>query len=373
MKYMFVNTAGAFAQDYKVYGFEKHGNSWDECNVRPEDLLIREVPFSLKYTAETLHLGNRGRSFSIWIAKSINERKSVCVISLKGISSATRRDFTGRIIFDSVAFVTSFSGDAVLDHSSLTESQSIAMGLAQTASDSSTTFDDFANMEDFEKDLFPFSDIDSLYNELISFHSNAGLNKTNSLQLGVYDYLGKLLNNLGIPFKAMPLKRKGRVEVCADANGAESPNNTFYDANTYLKEALVSKVENAALLVEDGLTEIIGEERTSRFFTPFKSFSALLSNVKNSIPFPGQKLSRSPDFASSVSVPSQIDCEHTLISCSCGVDIKSLEKIIIGLFSAANESSSVALGLLVGNEGMIEIVEGIGTPPSSLVLISIPA
>lgn len=367
MKYMFVNTAGAFAQDYKVYGFEKHGNSWDECNIRPEDLLIREVPFSLKYTAETLHLGNRGRSFSIWIAKSINERKSVCVISLKGISSATRRDFTGRIIFDSVAFVTSFSGDAVLDHSSLLESQSIAMGLAQTASDSSSTFDDFADMEDFEKDLFPFSDIDSLYNELISLHSNAGPNKTNSLQLGVYDYLGKLLNNLGIPFKAMPLKRKGRVEVCADANGAKSSKNT------YLKEALVSKVENAALLVEDGLTEIIGEERTSRFFTPFKSFSALLSNVKNSIPFPGQKLSRSSDFTASASVPSQIECEHTLISCSCRIDIESLEKIIIGLFSAANESSSVALGLLVGNEGIIEIVEGVGTPPSSLVLISIPA
>lgn len=362
MKYMFVNTAGAFAQDYKVYGFEKHENSWDECNVLPEDVLAREVPFSLKYTTETLHLGNRGRSFSIWIAKSINERKSVCVISLKGIPSSIRRDFTGRIIFDSVVFVTSFSGDAVLDNSSLLESQSIAMGLAQTASDSRKTFDDYANMEDFEKDLYPFSDIDSLYNGLISSHSNAGPNKTISLQLGTYDSLGKLLNHLGIPFKAMPLKRKGRVEVCADTNGAKSPNNTCYDANTYLKDALVSKVENAALLVENGLTEIIGEERTSRFFTPFKSFSALLSNVKNSIPFPGQKLSRSSDFTASASVPSQVECEHTLISCSCRVEIESLEKIIIGIFSAANESRSVALGLLVGNEGMIEIVEGIGIP-----------
>jgi len=368
MKYIFVNTAGAFAQDYKVYGFQKHGDSWDECNIRPEDVLLREVPCSSKYTAETLHLGNRGRSFSIWITKNANERKTVCAISLSGIPSFSRRDFMGRIIFDSVACITSLSGDAVLNQMSLLESQSIAIGLAHTASNQSSTFDSFANMKDFERDLYPFSDIDSLYDGLISSHSNAMTNEPVSLQLGAYDSLGKLLNHLAIPFKAMPLNSKGRVKVSADANRARNSNNT-----TDLKDALACEVEKVALRVEDGLTELIGEERTSRFFAPFKSLSAIFSNVKNCKPFPGHKSSSPSDFTEPVSVPSPIGCEHTLIRCSCRVEIESLEKIIVGIFSAANESRSVALGLLVGNEGMIEIVEGIGIPPSSLVLISIPA
>ena len=371
MNYLFVNTAGAFAQDYKLYGFQKQSHAWDECTARPEDVLTREVPFSSKYTKETLHLGNRARSFSIWITKSENERKAVCAISLKGISSANRRDFMGRIIYDSVAFITSLSGDAALDQSSLLESEAIATGLAQVASNTRATFDDFANLEDFERDLYPFSDVDSFYAGLVSPTSNARSNGASNSDLGTSDYLGRLLTQVGIPYKAVPLNRKGQVEACSDPSNAKSPANFRCDSSIPLVDTLVKEAENAAIEMEDGLTELIGEERSSRLFAPFKRLNAFLSDVKRSNPLSSRKSSRSAGSTKPVSGPEPVESERTLLRCSCGAEIETLEKIISAIFRAASESRSVALGLLVGDEGIPEIVEGNGSPPSSLALISI--
>ena len=371
MNYLFVNTAGAFAQDYKLYGFQKQSHAWDECTARPEDVLTREVPFSSKYTKEALHLGNRARSFSIWITKSENERKAVCAISLKGISSANRRDFTGRIIFDSVAFIASLSGDAALDQLSLLESEAIATGLAQAASNTKATFDDFANLEDFERDLYPFSDVDAFYAGLVSPTSNARSNGPSKSDLGTSDYMSRLLTHAGIPYKAVPLNRKGQAEAWSDPSNAKSPANSHCDSSIPLMDALVQEAENAAIGMEDGLTELIGEERTSRLFAPLKRFNAFLSDVKKSNPLSSRKSSRSADSAKPVSGPAPVESEWTLLRCSCGAEIETLEKIIAGIFRAASESRSVALGLLVGDEGIPEIVEGNGSPPPSLVLISI--
>lgn len=371
MNYLFVNTAGAFAQDYKVYGFQKQGHTWDECTSRPEDVLTREVPFSSKYTKETLHLGNRARSFSIWITKSENERKAVCAMSLKGISSANRRDFTGRIIFDSVAFIASLSGDAALDHSSLLESEAIATGLAQAACNTRATFDDFANSEDFERDLYPFSDVDAFCAGLVSPTSNARSNGASKSDLGASDYIGRLLTHVGIPYKVVLLNRKGQAEACSDPSNAKSPANSRCDSSIPLMDALVQEAENAAIGMEDGLTELIGEERTSRLFAPLKRLNAFLSDVKRSNPLSSRKSSRSAGSTKPVPDPAPVESEWTLLRCSSGAEIETLEKIIAGIFRAASESRSVALGLLVGDEGIPEIVEGNGSPPPSLVLISI--
>ena len=371
MNYLFVNTASAFAQDYKLYGFQKQSHAWDQCTARPEDVLTREVPFSSKYTKETLHLGNRARSFSIWITKSENERKAVCAISLKGISSANRRDFMGRIIYDSVAFITSLSGDAAIDKSSLLESEAIATGLAQAASNTRATFDNFANLEDFERDLYPFSDVDSFYAGLVSPTSNARSNGASHSDLGTSDYLGRLLTQVGIPYKAVPLNRKGQVEACSDHSNAKSPANFRCDSSIPLVDTLVKEAENAAIEMEDGLTELIGEERSSRLFAPFKRLNAFLSDVKRSNPLSSRKSSRSAGSTKPVSGPEPVESERTLLRCSCGAEIETLEKIISAIFRAASESRSVALGLLVGDEVIPEIVEGNGSPPSSLVLISI--
>lgn len=372
MNYLFVNTAGAFAQDYKVYGFQRQGHAWDECTARPEDVLTREVPFSSKYTKETLHLGNRVRSFSIWIAKSENERKAVCAISLTGVSSANRRDFAGRIIFDSVAFIASLSGDAALDQSSLLESEAIATGLAQAASNTRATFDDFANLEDFERDLYPFSDVDTFYAGLVSSTSNASSKGPSKSDLVATDYMGRLLTHAGIPYKAVPLNRKGQPEACSDPSEVKSPANSRCDSSIPSMDTLVQKAENAAIGVEDGLTELFGEERASRVFAPFKkSLNAFLSEVKKSNPLSSRRSSRSAGATKPVSSPAPVESKWTLLRCSCGAETETLEKIIAGIFRAASESRSVALGLLVGDEGIPEIVEGIGSPPPSLVLISI--
>jgi len=371
MNYLFVNTAGAFGQDYKVYGFQKQGHTWDECTARPEDVLTREVPFSSKYTKETLDLGNRARSLSIWITKSENDHKAVCAISLKGISSANRRDFTGRIIFDSVAFIASLSGDAALDHSSFLESEAIANGLARAACNTRATFDEFANLEDFERDLYPFSDVDAFYTGLVSPTSNARSNGSSKSDLGTSDYIGRLLTHVGISYKAVPLNRKNQAEACSDTSNSKSPANPRCDSAIPLMDALVQEAENAAIGMEDGLTELIGEERTSRLFAPLKRFNAFLSDVKRSNPLSSRKPSRPAGSTKPVPGQAPVESEWTLLRCSSGAEIETLEKIIAGIFRAASESRSVALGLLVGDEGIPEIVEGNGSPPASLVLISI--
>jgi len=371
MNYLFVNTAGAFGQDYKVYGFQKQGHTWDECTARPEDVLTREVPFSSKYTKETLDLGNRARSLSIWITKSENDHKAVCAISLKGISSANRRDFTGRIIFDSVAFIASLSGDAALDHSSFLESEAIANGLARAACNTIATFDEFANLEDFERDLYPFSDVDAFYTGLVSPASNARSNGSSKSDLDTSDYIGRLLTQVGISYKAVLLNRKDQAKACSDTSNSKSPANPRCDSAIPLMDALVQEAENAAIGMEDGLTELIGEERTSRIFAPLKRFNAFLSDVKKSNPLSSRKQSKSAGSTKPVSVSAPVESEWTLLRCSGGAEIETLEEIIAGIFRAASESRSVALGLLVGDDGIPEIVEGNGSPSPSLVLISI--
>lgn len=366
MKYLFVNTASAFSQDYKTHGYHNKGELWEECQIKLQELLINESPFTPKYTKDIVDLGSRSRSFSMWIAKDKDAQKVACVTSLKGVASNTRKDFTGRIIFDSVAFASILSGEDVDREQLLGEHEAFAKGFACAAINPSMTFDSSANMQSFDADLFPFSDIDSFYACLPSSSGDAEPLLSIPSETGIYGSILQLLHELDLRFEVE--SRDTRRQSKRRANRLDQGKST-----TSLRASPPQLLDDLVTAAEEVGSELVGEDRASRLFSPFRM---ILDGVKSIARPPADHSPRSPEEsfnpgkAANPGKPSSANYEKVIINCPCIPSTEATEKLLDGIFRATHKSDSVVLGLSIGGARNFDIVEAAGTEPLTQLLIS---
>ena len=370
MKYLFINTASAFSQDYKTYGYKNQRENWLQCATTAVDVLRAEAPFSGKCTKACLDLGSRERSTCLWITKDKATRKLVCASSLKGVSSAKRRDYTGRVIFDSVVLVSSCLIGSPEESETLLEHESIARGFASAAIDKSVALDCSANMEDFDKDVFPFSDVNSFFETLPSDISDTGMSPLVQGGLGLTDSIIHLLKELDISFSV-------RYQDSLSQDAERHPEATFGASRKALqsdRKCLLDEVVEAfEEKVEEFATELVGEERAGNFFRPLKMLRGM---------FPGNPIKpnrsvkrRSDDAKSPISPASKRSVSEigdiSIVTISSMPSRSLLSRFVHEIFLTASKSESMSLGLLIGGGDPGEMICGAGKDPAELVFVVI--
>lgn len=373
MKHLFINTAGTFSQDYKTYGFINRGKLWEECAVTPKTLLLAEAPFSSKCITSCLDLGSRVRSSCLWITKDNASGKLVCVSSLKGIASDSRRDFTGRVIFDSVMLVSSCLIGSPEESETLLEHESFARGFADAALDRSFVLDGPANMEDFNKDLFPFSDVNTLFASLPFDISELGANSSTQERLGTTNSIIHSLRELGISFSVrhQDSPSQGSGQFLEGPSGA-SRNTPSHDRQCLLDEA-IKAVDAVEEKVEEFASELVGEQRAGSLFRPLKKIRGLFPvNLRNANR-PIQR--RSSDLQSPISPASRTtgknSCVMSTVTISSTPSRELLSRFFHELFLVVSKSESFSVGLLNGSGDQLDMIYGAGEDPAELLLVVI--
>jgi hypothetical protein len=375
MKYLFINTASAFSQDYKTYGFGYQGKIWQECALSAKNVLLAEAPFSGKCVKACLDLGSRERSSSLWITKDKASKRLVCVSSLKGIASAKRRDFTGRVIFDSVVFITSCLIGSSEEHETLLEHESVARGFADATYDRSVALDGSANMEDFDKDVFPFSDVNSFFDSLPSDSDDLGVNPSAQDGLGFSNSIIHLLKQLDISFSVRhqdsPFQDSGKnpESMFGDTKNTQSSNrNCLLDEAFEAVEAVEEKVEELA-------QELVGEQRAGSFFRPLKKLKGLflgnLINANRSVKRHSGADQSSVSSSSKRSVPA--NGATLTVTIPFMPSRQLLSRLLHEIFTVASRSESLSIGLLIGGDDQREMICGAGKDPAELLLVLIRA
>jgi hypothetical protein len=373
MKYLFINTAGTFSQDYKTHGFINQGKLWEEYAVTAKTVLLAEAPFSRKCIQSCLDLGSRVRSSCLWITKDKASRKLLCVSSLKGIASGSRRDFTGRVIFDSVMLVSSCLIGSPEEFEMLLEHESIARGFAGATLDRSFVLDNPANMEDFSKDLFPFSDVNMFFESLPSDISDPGAISSAQDGLGLTNSIMHLIRELGISFSV-------RHQDSPSQGSGQSPEGSFgastnpppSDRQCLLDEAFKA-VDAVEEKVEELASELVGEQRAGSLLRPLKKIRGLFPGNLRNVSRPVERRSSNAQSPASPDLrkPGQEDCAISTITISSAPSREHLSRLIHELFVVAAKSESFSVGILNGGGDQQEMIYGTGRDPAELVLVVI--
>lgn len=371
MKYLFINTAGAFSQDYKTYGFKNEIKIWEEYAGTAKNVLLSEAPFSSKCVKACLDLGSRERSSCLWITKDKASKRLVCVSSLKGIASGKRRDFTGRVIFDSVALVSSCLVGSPEESETLLEHESIARGFAGATLDQSVALDSSANMEDFNKDLFPFSDVNSFFESLPSDISDIGMSPSVQGGLGPTESITHLLKQLDHSFSVSRqdslLQDSGRHP---EATFGATRKASQSDRKCFLDDAIEAVEEKG----EELASELVGEEHAGRVFRGLKTLRGRLfqwnpmkpSRSVNS-PSGDAKSAVSPGSKRSVSENAAI----SIVTISSMPSRQLLSRLVHEAFLSASQSESVSIGLLIGGGDPGDMIYGAGKVPAETLFVVI--
>lgn len=371
IKYLFINTAGAFSQDYKTHGYKSQGEIWMECAAAATNVLRAEAPFSGKCVKACLDLGSRERSSCLWIMKDKASRKLVCASSLKGIASAKRRDFTGRVIFDSVALVSSCLVGSPEESETLLEHESIARGFAGATLDQSVALDSSANMEDFNKDLFPFSDVNSFFESLPSDISDIGMSPSVQGGIGPTESITHLLKQLDLSFSVSRqdslLQDSGRHP---EATFRASRKASQSDRKCFLDDAIEAVEEKG----EELASELVGEEHAGRVFRGLKTLRGRLfqwnpmkPNRSVNSPSGDAKSPVSPGSKRSVSENGAI----SIVTISSMPSRQLLSRLVHEAFLSASKSESVSIGLLIGGGDPGDMIYGAGKDPAETLFVVI--
>lgn len=371
MKYLFINTASAFSQDYKTYGYKNQAEMWLECATAVTNVLRAEAPFFGKCIKACLDLGSRERSSCLWITKDKASRKMVCASSLKGIASAKRRDFTGRVIFDSVALVSSCLVGSPEESETLLEHESIARGFAGATLDQSVALDSSANMEDFNKDLFPFSDVNSFFKSLPSDISDIGMIPSVQGGLGPTESITHLLKQLDLSFSVSRqdslFQDSGRHP---EANLRASRKASQSDRKCFLDDAIEAVEEKG----EELASELVGEEHAGRVFRGLKTlrgglfqWNPMKPNRSVNGPSGDTKSPVSPGSKKSVSENGAI----SIVTISSMPSRQLLSRLVHEAFLSASKSESLSIGLLIGGGDPGDMIYGAGKDPTETLFVVI--
>ena len=337
MKFLHLNTASAFTSDYKLFGYQTCQSDWEPAQATPIELWDKHCHSGLEAFRSNLDLGYRSRSFSIWICREDTDSGYFCAITMTGLASEARKDFMGRIIYDSLSLININDNNSPrLDARSFASEQAnIARNALEAFFDKNWSLDGAANLDSFNKDVFAFSDIDrvhSLFAERREFDLRTGLAK----KAGVPHQLAlKLLNRLDIGFS---------TEETLSRRATES--NRHRPKGDLLRGKIDERIENMAETaeeikdeIEDTVTCILGEKRSQMLFRPFRVMEDFLKKG----PFTqARKPPQSPKGTTEESKPSS-SCIR--ISCNNRPSMDLARQLQEGLFSIWESNPSVAIGL----------------------------
>jgi hypothetical protein len=309
----------------------------------------------------------------LWITKDKASKSLVCVSSLKGIASAKRRDFTGRVIFDSVALISSCLIGSSEEHQTLLEHESISRGFAGATLDMNVALDGSANMEDFDKDAFPFSDVNSFFESLPSDIADVDMNPSTQDGLGSANSIINLLKELNITFSV-------RHQDSPSQDSGQYSSSTF-GATRYtppsdrkcLLDGAFEAVEAVEEKVEELTSELVGEERAGSLFRPLKKFKSLfpgnLIKTNRSVKRPSDDSQNTGSPASKRSVLANSATSTVVISTMPSPQL--LSKLLHEIFIVASRAESVCIGFLIGGGDRPEMIYGTGKDPAELLLVLI--
>ena len=268
MKFLHLNTASAFASDYRLFSYQARQLEWEPTEATPIELWDRHCPSGLAVSGHNLNLGCRSRTFSMWICPNDLGPGYFCAITITGIASKSRKDFMGRIIYDSVS-LTSISGQDSFEHdapSFAREQANIALNSLKAFWDKSWSLDGAANQSDFDKDLFAFSDIGRVYSSLSETCNR-------DIRTGLAEEAGaahlpvlQLLKRLDIDFcieENTPIKQNAARKSCTRRDSLRDQ----------IDESIGNMVETAEEIkdeMEDKVASVLGEKHTQALLKPLR-------------------------------------------------------------------------------------------------------
>lgn len=337
MKFLHLNTANAFASDYKLFGYQARQSEWEPTEATSIELWDRHCPFGLAESGHNLNLGCRSRSFSMWICPNNLGPGYFCAITITGIASESRKDFMGRIIYDSVSF-TSISGQDGFEQDAPSfagEQVDIALNGLQAFWDKSWSLDGAANQDDFDKDLFAFSDINRVYSSVSETRNHIDRTGPAEEYGAARMLVVQLLRNLDIDF-------------CIEEDAANNKNKTRYSnlRNDSLRDQIDLGIGNMAEVaqeikneMEDKVANVLGEKNTQALFNPLRVMEGLFKRG----PFAqAQKQAPSPRRGAEEKRP---DSNNFNITCKNKPSLDASKRLLSELFSIWARHPSVAFGL----------------------------
>ena len=365
MKFLHLNTASAFASDYKLFNYQARQSEWEPTEATPIELWDKHCPSGLAMSGHNLNLGCRSRSFSMWICPNDLGPGYFCAITITGIASESRKDFMGRIIYDSVS-LTSISGHDSFDQdapSFAREQANVALNALKAFWDKSWSLDGAANQGDFDKDLFAFSDIGRVYS---SFSKTCNR-----------DIRAGLTNEAGAAhLLVLQLLKRLNIDFCIEENttikrNAARQSRIGRDSlRDQIDESIGNMVETAEEIkdkMEDKFASVLGEKHTHTLLKPLRVMEGLLKRG----PFAQvQKSASGPKRRGEESLPG---INYSNLTCKNRPSLVASEQLQSELLNIWASHPSVAIGLSISHPTSESNSRGADIPKQGEVItITIP-
>jgi hypothetical protein len=339
MKFLHLNTASAFTSDYKLFSYQSRQSEWDPTEAVPIELWDKYCPSGLALFGHNLNLGYRSRSFSMWICRNESGPGHFCAFTITGMASDTRKDFMGRIIYDSLSLIHASDQDEFEQDARhfAGEQACIALNALAAFSDKNWSLDSAANQDDFDKDAFAFSDIGRVYS-LLSVSRECDIRADITEEAGVAQQLVlQLLKSLAIDFS---------IEENVPSKGVE-PNGSYL-GDSSLREQLDESIGNMAEAaeelrdeIEDRFTGVLGEQYSRMLLQPFRLVEGFFKRGQSA---QVEQSRSSPKRGAKASHPGS-NCLY--IACRSRPSPDTASQLQNGLLSIWASNPSVAIGLSI--------------------------
>jgi hypothetical protein len=268
MKYLHLNTASSFASDYRLFSYQARQSDWEPTEATPVELWEKHCPSGLAAFEQNLNLGYRGRSFSMWICGNDLGPGHFCAITITGMASGTRKDFMGRIIYDSLSLINAYDQARYEQDppSFACDQANIALNALDAFAGNKWSLDSAANQNDFDMDTFAFSDIDRVYS-LLSARRECDIRTGPTEESGVaHQLVLQLLRRLDIDFS---------IEENASGKGSE-PKHAYLRRDS-LRDLIDERIDSMAEVaeeikdgIEDKVASVLGEKHSQMLLKPLR-------------------------------------------------------------------------------------------------------
>jgi hypothetical protein len=336
MKFIHINTASAFASDYKPFGYQANPSNWESIEVTPIEIWEKYCPSGLAVFRKNLNLGYRNRSFSMWICRNDLGPGHFCAITITGMASEIRKDFMGRIIYDSLSLIrTNNQNRCEQDLPSFACDQvSIALNALDAFSSKNWSLDRAANQDDFDRDIFAFSDIGRVYS-LLSVRRERDIRAGLSEESGVaHKLVLELLRRLDIDFS---------IEEAAPDKGSEfRPAQLRCESLGDTIDSMTEVAEEIKEELEDRVVSILGEKSSQVLFKPFRVIEGLLKRGSSA-----QQIEDSKSGSRRGAEEGRLRSGGLYIKCKNRPSLDTASRLQSGLFNIWENNPSVAIGFSI--------------------------
>ena len=364
MKFLYLNTASAFASDYKSFNYQARYSDWEPTEITVVELWEKYCPSGLAIFERNLNLGCRTRSFSMWICGNKKGTSLFSVITITGIASEARKDFAGRIIYDSLSLINTYNPSRY-EHdqfSFVCDQAYIALNALDAFAIDNWSLDSSANQDDFDMDSFAFSDIDRVYS-LFSATRECDIRIVAPEAPGlVHQHVLQLLRRLGIDFFTEENRSQKKSE----------PKNTYFKSDS-LRDQIDKEIGNMADVaeeikdeIEDKVASVLGD-KTQVLWTPFRVMKGLFKRPQHE---------QSKDSKAELrrrKKENHLTSKYIYITCTYRPSRDIINQLQCGIFNIWASNPSAAIGLSIGGDFAEPSSIGIDIHrQSEMIVITIP-